>query len=221
MSNFDRYSRVNKFEKRRKNTKSISIFLVTGSVLLLLLVGIWIFGDNDQEASTAQNDSPTYNEEENHESSSEDNNSIEVESSEESSEAENTLDDDEREYDESVSNQEQVELEEVETDDDNVSHAFTGNWQPVGTEQEGPHTTVFDEESQDWKEMREAVLMATGLTEDNLIEWRYENGGDQKVIATVSDLEETEIYRVYLSWIDEQGWKPTRVEILIENDKKD
>lgn len=53
-----------------------------------------------------------------------------------------------------------------------------------------------------------------------MIEWWIENGGDQKVIATVSDTAETEVFRVFLSWVDNEGWQPTKVEILIENDKK-
>ncbi len=38
MSDYDHLSRVNKYDKRRKNTKSLSIFIVLGSVLLIALV---------------------------------------------------------------------------------------------------------------------------------------------------------------------------------------
>lgn len=62
--------------------------------------------------------------------------------------------------------------------------------------------------------------MVTGIPEDNMIEWWVGNGGDQKVVATVSDREETETYRVYLSWVDNEGWQPTKLETLVENDKK-
>ena len=42
-----------------------------------------------------------------------------------------------------------------------------------------------------------------------MIEWHVGNGGEQKVIATVSNRAKTEYYRVYLDWIDGEGWKPT------------
>ena len=109
----------------------------------------------------------------------------------------------------------EVETEQVEPSDDNVIEAYTGNWQPIGTVQEGPHTTVYDDGSQDRIEIKQAVISVTGLADD-MIEWRIGNGGDQKVIATVSNPGKTDNYRVYLSWVDNQGWQVTSVEKLKE-----
>lgn len=217
MSESDKHSRLNKFEKRRKNTKLISIFLIAGALLIIILLGMWLFGGGDDETEEQtgnnENESSDFLITEEDEEDAEGNNP-------EQEESENDLASDEEAENEENNADEEIETETAEPSDDNVAEAYTGDWSPVGTEQEGPHTTTFDEGSQDRIEMRRAITQATGLTGDDMIEWWIENGGDQKVIATVSDTAETEVFRVFLSWVDNEGWQPTKVEILIENDKK-
>lgn len=221
MSDFDKHSRVNKFEKRRKNTKYISILLVTGSILFVVLIGTWIFGGGSDDV-TVESDDPASDQEANN-----DDDDIFIEENEENSEeTEDTEpnETDERdegtEEDEEESNEldEDVETEQVESDDENVIEAYEGNWKPVGTEQEGPHTTDFDRDSQDWIEIHEAVVYATGLDENNMTTHWVGNDGEQKVVATVSDSSHEEIYRVFLTFIEGDGWQPTRVEVLAEVD---
>lgn len=232
MNKLDNRTRINKFEKRRKNTKMISVLLVVGSVLLVILLAVWIFGGNDKKDSTdpQQNNVNESNNHANEDPSGEqdqegnsanDNNLTDHQNNNDSvnNEAEDLNDDDVDENNNPTDDEDEDEsdLEEVSPSDDNVSKAYTGNWQPIGTEQSGPHTTKYGEGTTDRNEMEEAVRMATGL--DEMITWWLGNGGDQKVIATVSDMGENEIYRVYLSWIDNEGWQPTKVEELIVNDK--
>lgn len=226
MSEFDRYTRVNKFEKRRKNTKLMTTLIVAASFLIVLLIGLWIFGPDDEPANTNElgNSETSINEE------NTDGNTEETDESEETSEgAENegstgTEDD---EQSDSSADGEDKEDQNIDTeptdpvgDEGNVISAFTGDWAPIGTEQQGPHTTTYDEGSVDRIEMEKAIRLATGLAEGVMITWWLENGGDQKVIATVSDRAETKTYRVYLSWIEAEGWQPTLVEELRENDQK-
>lgn len=66
--------------------------------------------------------------------------------------------------------------------------------------------------------MEQAIQLATNL--DEMITWRIENGGEQKAVATVSSMDQDKTYRIYLSWITNQGWQPTKVELLKENDMK-
>ena len=122
---------------------------------------------------------------------------------------------------EALETEEVIVLDESEYSDDNVKAAVTGNWPPIGTSQTGPHdTTDFNEGSLDRLEIRKAVSYVTGIPEEHLMEWWIGNGGHQKVIATVSERTEgeTETYRVFLTWIDGEGWQPTKVETLIENE---
>ncbi|APC48185.1 hypothetical protein BME96_08350 [Virgibacillus halodenitrificans] len=207
-------SRVDKFEKRRKNTKSISILLILGAVLLILLIGIWIFGGGDKEKTTDQTQ-PSSQEEQN--STDEENESFYEKESKEDTETdqeENSSSENDGNIDKEDEEQEEIEKQEVDSSDENVLKAYTADWKPIGTEQEEPHTTNYSDGSQDRIEIKEAVLMVTDIPEQNLVMHWVGNGGDQKVEATVSNEDNSEIYRVYLSWVEGEGWQPTKLEEL-------
>ncbi|WHX27586.1 YrrS family protein [Virgibacillus halodenitrificans] len=207
-------SRVDKFEKRRKNTKSISILLILGAVLLILLIGIWIFGGGDKEKTTDQTQ-PSSQEEQN--SADEENESFYEKESKEDTETdqeENSSSENDGNTDKEDEEQEEIEKQEVDSSDENVLKAYTADWKPIGTEQEEPHTTNYSDGSQDRIEIKEAVLMVTDIPEQNLVMHWVGNGGDQKVEATVSNEDNSEIYRVYLSWVEGEGWQPTKLEEL-------
>lgn len=215
MDDSNNRSRLRKLEKRRKNTKLMSILIIVAGVLLLLLVVFWIFGGKDNGSNEKKPDTDSSQVEDDGEDSPE------TDRPDDETDEKPQLGMDEDDESEDVSEEEHhvVETTEADPSDDNVIEAYTGDWQIVETVQEGTHTTNYDDGSQDRIEIKEGVMRATGLSED-LVEWRVGNGGDQKVIATVSDPDETRIYRVYLSWIENQGWQPTKVEVLKENDKK-
>ncbi|MCJ0930782.1 YrrS family protein [Virgibacillus halodenitrificans] len=207
-------SRVDKFEKRRKNTKSISILLILGAVLLILLIGIWIFGGGDKEKTTDQTQ-PSSQEEQN--STDEENESFYEKESKEDTETdqeENSSSENDGNTDKEDEEPEEIEKQEVDSSDENVLKAYTADWKPIGTEQEEPHTTNYSDGSQDRIEIKEAVLMVTDIPEQNLVMHWVGNGGDQKVEATVSNEDNSEIYRVYLSWVEGEGWQPTKLEEL-------
>ncbi|SET62372.1 Protein of unknown function [Oceanobacillus limi] len=230
MSDFDNYTRVNKFEKRRKNTKAISAMFLLGSVFIVLLIGIWVFGGNDDaeegtSPDTSEETNPNADDmdsDQQDDSDEQEDVTAETEDGETSSdESESTTETEEETNQDTNINQAEIETQPADgTDDQNVIEAYTGNWPPIGTEQEGPHTTQYDEGTQDRIEMEEAIRVATGLSEDDMITWWLENGGEQKVIGTVTNNQQTETYRVYISWIENEGWQPTLVEVLAENDKK-
>ncbi len=116
--------------------------------------------------------------------------------------------------------EENIEEDEIEIIE-NPNDAFVSEsmidpgWTPIGTEQSGEHVSLYDGTSVDWKEKEQALLCATGLTEDNVIFKRIKNGGSpHKSIGIVTSLDSTEKYRVYLEWIDGEGWKPTQLDVL-------
>ncbi|RDW21729.1 hypothetical protein CWR45_02320 [Oceanobacillus chungangensis] len=221
MRDMDRNTRLNKFEKRRKTTKSITILLIAGAVLIVVLLAFWIFGGGNDDSDTTSEEPMEESSEIiiNDDSKSNDDSNNNTEENEEATEdeAESTTPDEEED---TKANNEEVETEPAEPSDDNVEEAFTGDWEPVGTVQTGPHTTTYNEGTADRAELKKASSVATGIAENDMIEWWYENGGEQKVIATVSDNAQTATYRVFLSWIDGEGWQPTKVEKLIVNDRK-
>ena len=62
---------------------------------------------------------------------------------------------------------------------------------------------------------------ATGVSVDNMIVWWVGNGGkpNENVVGTISNKDKSQIYRVYMDWVDGQGWKPTKVEKLKSIDR--
>lgn len=219
----DRNSRYDRYEKRRKNTKLMTIIGIVGGLLALFLLAMIIlpFGDENAQGP-AEQEEQGMNETENETSIDNDTSTGEDDSSKSengSTDSTNENSDDET-TDENHSSQTEGSTEE--SDDENVTETIQKDWEPVGTEQEGEHVTQFDTTTQDWEEMEEAVHLGAGLNPDNSIIWHIGNGGSpQKAIGTITNKAQTEVYRVYIQWIDERGWKPTKVEVLKENDKKE
>ncbi len=135
-------------------------------------------------------------------------------SSETSSSAkESSEEDEDRAAEKSEAN---AETEEVPSTDENVTKAYTGDWEPIGTTQTGEHVTDYGDGSTDRNEIKQAIAAATGISADSMIEWWVGNAGDQQVTATVSDTQKETIARVQLNWVDGEGWQVTLVEELNE-----
>ncbi len=92
-------------------------------------------------------------------------------------------------------------------------------WEPIGTTQQEPHTTTFELDSVDWKEMVQAIVYATKISEDKLIIWRLQNGGAPDLaIGTVSTYEfRNSPLQVHLKWVSNEGWMPIKVFQLDHN----
>ena len=84
-------------------------------------------------------------------------------------------------------------------------------WQPIGTTQTGAHASSYTTSTTDWAEKVQALSYASGLDSSNMYVNFIGNGGSpQKSIGTISSKDGNEIYRIYLEWIDGEGWKPTK-----------
>ncbi|WP_018931510.1 YrrS family protein [Gracilibacillus lacisalsi] len=215
---FGRITRKDRFEKKRTNTKAITWLSIVGGVLVIVIISLIVFGGGDQDAPVANDDEENNDTEEiqgedpDEHTLAEDQDELEVE------EEELEVEENETEEEEKEQNNESVQLNEVESDDENVSYAYEGNWEPIGTEQEEPHTTTFEKETVDWQEMMKAVEVATSIPTDEQVTWWFGRAGDQRVEATVSPRSnQSETYRVTMQWVEEQGWQPLLVEELIEN----
>lgn len=89
------------------------------------------------------------------------------------------------------------------------------SWQPIGTTQTGEHVSQYNRTSVDWAEKKQALAYATGLSQDSMIFWKIKNGGGpQKSVGIVSSTNMAEKYRVYLEWVDGEGWKPVKMDVL-------
>lgn len=104
----------------------------------------------------------------------------------------------------------------VPSDDAIIAETVTNTeWKPVGTTQTGDHVSQYDGTSVDWNEKKQALAYATGLPQDSMIFLKIKNGGGpQKSIGIVSSRDSTQKYRVYLEWVDGEGWKPVKMDKL-------
>ncbi|GEQ33178.1 hypothetical protein B795N_10600 [Marinilactibacillus psychrotolerans] len=214
------HSKQSRSEKKTSGNKFDKIYYVVITILVFILLAlltyVFIIRDNDSNQisknispNTELNSKPGQDtSKENEQTPTED--AIQEKTSEADSEdPEADESPTEEKNDSEVSN-----VEEAESDDPLVERAYTGKWTPIGTEQSGEHVTNFNEGSQDRVEINQAVTSVTGLDSGNIIEWWIAGDGPNRVEATVSNENKTEVYRVYLQFIKEEGWQPTRVEEL-------
>lgn len=89
------------------------------------------------------------------------------------------------------------------------------SWEPIGTSQSGNHVSVYDKGSVDWNEKIQAISYATGLGEGDMYIMMIKNGGGpQKSIGVVQSKDQSQKYRVHLEWVDSEGWKPVKMDVL-------
>lgn len=224
---FEKNTRKSRYEKKRTNTKAIGWLSILGGILVVVIIALIVFGGNDNTATNSNSaDSIEIDEVDEDEEEISDNS----QSNNEENRSDNQLEVREKEEDDSQSTNEENKEDpsqesdsdpaEVESDDPNVASAYQDSWQPVGTSQSEPHTTNYNDGSQDREEMSLAVEQALGIAPENQVTWWAGRAGDQAVEVTVSpDSNQNETYRVQLQWVENEGWQPILVEELIENDK--
>ncbi|MDW4527469.1 YrrS family protein [Rossellomorea marisflavi] len=224
-------SRLDK--RSKKNTNKILNIMIAVVVLLILVVGgsILIGGGNDKSSDTASSSTGNGG---NKKASAEENKSDTAKKDNEDSNDKKAADDkedkDKKDEDEKKSDddkekdlksEDDSKLKVQDGDEPNVDKTVVHpDWKPVGTSQSGEHVSSYDLGTPDWNEKVKALSYATGIPENNMTVWYIEgNGSPQKSIGTVSAMNDSQAYRVYLQWIDGEGWQPTKVQELIENDK--
>lgn len=234
MKNSNKPTRSDNNEKNRTISKVVTLIIIVTIILMLVIFGVWLIGGGEENASDKSMETFSANiESESKPQRQESSVNVEKESNEinkeekkkdkieeEKVKEKEIKDKKDKEEEEEKKDKDKVKTEEVKPSDDNVASAVTGDWEPAETNQKGTHTTNYNGGSQDRTEIKQASANATNLSAEDIIEWRVENNGDQKVVATISDTQQTKTYRVFLNWIDNEGWQPTKVEQLKVNDKQ-
>ncbi|CAG9608005.1 hypothetical protein NEOCIP111885_01697 [Pseudoneobacillus rhizosphaerae] len=225
---FNGPSRSNQRAKRRK-TNLILNSLIVIVLLLIIIVSFSIFfsnGDKATEKVSDQNIETNAKDKEDEANASveeEETNNTDLE--EEAVETTTPVDS-ETESDDTVTENETVtepESEDIVTEgssDPNVKTTITNpDWQAVGTVQSGEHVPVYNESSTDWQEMLKAISYGTGIEQSNMTVWflgRNKQGPQNQSVATVTTKDNSQTYRVFIEWVDNQGWKPIKIEELYE-----
>ena len=188
-----------RLEKRKQNRfLNIAIGLV---VLLIVVVAFNLFSGDDNETATTNETEQTADKKESNNNS----NSIEME----------TDDSDSKQQEEDSANKENTdeEAEKEETESEQPAGGGPeGPWEPIGTSQTEPHQKSYDDGSQDWNEMVQALSYATNIPQDQMtIFWLGNGGGPDLSKGTVQSKVDGTKYDVMLQWVPEKGWQPTSV----------
>ena len=221
------------YRAKRKKTNIVLNSLIVVVLLLIIFVAYNIFATGNDNASTKKETTKTEQKEtvqkdtkqtEAEDVTSSEDKSVTDTASEEDELSEETSTTDESAATEDASASEEAdESQEVVTEGDGngVRETEDSSWQPVGTTQTGEHIANYDKSSADWQEMLNAISYATGLDQANMTV--YWLGRDKSTtngsFSTVASKDNKQKYNVYLQWVDGQGWKPTKVEDLSENDQ--
>jgi len=201
-------SRTNRYQKRRNNKRKLLFFSLLAIVFMAVLFSLIAFGNKTDKDKANEDDEQEVAMQEGLDDASEMDGDTEEGAEDEDLEDGYDLESD-------------IDVQQDDSpDDDNVIVAYTGNWPPIGTEQEGPHSTDYSDGSADRIEIKRAVSKVTGIADDDMIEHWVGNDGEQKVVATVSSKQKEEFYQVYLSWIDNEGWQVTKVERIKDYEKR-
>jgi cytoskeletal protein RodZ len=202
-----------RYEQRAKQRKINRILnTLIGFVFALILFFGWqlIFSNNKEQETANKPVDENKKEKMIEKEETESNENVNVELNE--TESENEKNNDDNKELEETSGEETV----IEGDPNSniIQEIVNPSWQPIGTTQSEPHVTTFDTNSVDWKEMIDAISYATRLSPEEMIVWFIGNNGPNKAVATISTKDKTQHYKVYIEWVEQQGWKPTKVQQL-------
>ncbi|WP_203288193.1 DUF1510 family protein [Metabacillus sp. cB07] len=222
LSNLSKGSRFENRDKRRKANVVLNILIGIVALLILVIGSQLLLGGNDSEKASEKANEETASGTVKNDENKGQQDKEKAEASEENTEENSTEDADEAEKDETAeeNGEENEEVgEPVVTEGDpnsNVDQIIENpGWKPVGTSQSEPHVAQYDKSSQDWAEMIKAMSYATGLSESDMTIWFIgNNGSPNDAKGTISSKDKTQNYKVEITWVENEGWKPVRVEKL-------
>ncbi|WP_075982390.1 DUF1510 family protein [Bacillus massilinigeriensis] len=211
-----RSSRSEQRSKRRKTNLILNGLIAIVLILIVVISANIFFDDNSKDDTKKDNKIETKQE-----STKEDqDNTAEDSSTTESEDVSTDMPSDTGEDLTQNGDNEPVETngEAVETEggsDESVQKTIVNpSWQPVGTTQTGEHSAVYDSNSADWKEMLKAISYGSGVEESNMTVLFLGNNGPNKSVGNILAKSEQKKYRVFIEWVEGEGWKPTKVEVL-------
>ena len=199
------------YRAKRKKTNLVLNSLIIIVLLLIIFVAYTIFvsGGDDKAAPKKETPKTEQKETEHKEKKAKEDKKV----TKDASTSENSAKDDQKSEEASTPEKPDESQAVVSEDGTTIENP---SWKPVGTTQTGEHTPVYS--GVDWEEMLNAISYATEIDKNNMTV--YWLGRDQSKanasIGTVSSKDTKEKYKVFIEWVDGQGWKPTQVIKLTE-----
>jgi cytoskeletal protein RodZ len=189
--------------QKRKQNRFLNIAIGMVFILIVIVAFNLFYGEDNKTASTNTGQQAKSGSEEQEKDT--DDRAIEMEA--EDSQTEKTDEDPGP-----VSDENQEEQIAEEPTKEPAGGGPEGPWEPIGTSQKEPHQKSYDDQSQDWKEMVQALSYATNIPEDQMtIIWLGNGGSPELSKGTVQSKADGAKYEVLLQWIPEKGWKPSSV----------
>ncbi|USK32708.1 DUF1510 family protein [Bacillus sp. F19] len=227
LSKLSKGSRFENRDKRRKANVVLNVLIGIVVILILVIGSQLMFGGDDSEQASKNTEEETgsnqiENEKNKEEKDKEQTAKEDAESDQDSSEEEDAAEEEENAKEQP---EESEAGEEVITEGDpnsNVDQIIENpGWKPVGTSQTGPHAAQYDKNSQDWAEMIKAMSYATGLSESDMTIWFIgNNGSPNDAKGTISSKDKTQNFKVEITWVENEGWKPVKVEKLKQTETR-
>lgn len=214
-NDFETSSRSSSRAKRKK-TNFILNGLIVIVLLLIAFVAYSIFYSGNDNASTKKSEPKTETKKSLHKDKSD---KLDQGAVSNGGEGSDTSDDNSQMDDSSAGNTGESQAVSTQDDSSQITQTVENpDWKPAGTTQSGEHTANYDANSPDWQEMLNAISSAIGLEKSNMTVWFLgrDKSSSNGSVGTVSSKDKQEKYRVYIQWVDNQGWKPTKVEELSE-----
>ena len=205
---------------KRRKTNIVLNTLIAIVLLLIVVVTVNIFFKDDKTASKESDKIENSVEKENSETASALSQRDQEKEDIDTQEKVRTSKDNEKEQDkdkkEELGNEDDIKDQEVVTEggsDPEVKKTIVNPaWAPVGTSQTGQHFNEYS--GVDWDEMVQAISYGTGIDPGNMTVVFLGNNGPDKSVGTIKQKDTQQVFRVYIEWVDEKGWKPTQVEEL-------
>lgn len=211
------------YRAKRKKTNIILNSLIVVVLLLIIFVAYNIFAPGNEKAAPKKATPKT-----------EQKQSVKKDTKEENKAEEATTDgnssdqatDEDQQSDETSTATSEDETQAMVTEGGSTPNVLktieNPSWKPVGTTQTGDHTAVYDQSSVDWQEMLNAISYATNLAPDNMtVYWlgrdKETTNGSRGTVYSKTDNQQK--FRVFIQWVDGEGWEPTKVEELAELEK--
>ncbi len=209
------------YRAKRKKTNVVLNTLIVVVLLLIIFVAYNIFASGNDSTSTSKTESTkteqtktadkekTTDKDTTTDEKTKDNT---VSSDDSSSSKDNTVssDDSSSSKDETTAEQDSQETTTPEQPED--TQAVGTDDGSSATTQTGEHKMTF--EGEDWQAMVNAISNATGLDQSNMTV--YWLGSDKSTsnaaVGTVASKDKSQKYKVYIKWVDGQGYVPTKVE---------
>lgn len=210
-------SRLNKKKNNNNRSNSILNIMIALVFTLVIVIGATLIfggGDDSADPESVQVTPETENQTSEEDAVTAEENDLEEEQAQE--EAAKEEEEEEEAKDEEEEETKGGTITREDSNDPIVSETIVNtSWEPIGTSQSGDHVSSYQKNSVDWNEKIEAVTYATGLSENDMYVMMVQNGGGpQKSIATVQSKDQSEKYRVFLTWVDGEGWKPEKMDVL-------